>query len=362
MSLFSRIRSSFGRSANDENWISPRSIGFAGGVLSIALAIAALLLPFIQMVSGAEIYSPDEYVWYLVVTNFFLLVGIAVISIYYHSLDRRYRKNINRLLETRAELRQERVKSSQIEDDLMSVFGDMAQRVEDISSHRTGVSNFICDLLMKKEFNKTELVNRIDQYIDFCLSQTAELFGRFTDSKTASCVKLITKKNDDGDLLVETYMRNQISRLQRQGTDVDEFLGVFPYKKNTGFSKIIDEDNSRGFWYSNNLIELHEEGEYDNINPRWKEFYSAAAISAIRNPQSSSKDDIIGFLCIDNKDGRFDDRITRPSLAAISNTLYYVLSMRDFIMENLPAKPDDEEPKSAQFPYRLTHERDLPKS
>lgn len=90
------------------------------------------------------------------------------------------------------------------------------------------------------------------------------------------------------------------------------------------FHHILHDLQRRDYFYCNNLQELDAAGGYYNANPDWRKYYNATVVTPIKNPKTSAKDDCLGFLCVDNRGGGFDETFCKSILANTSNSLYYV--------------------------------------
>jgi hypothetical protein len=76
------------------------------------------------------------------------------------------------------------------------------------------------------------------------------------------------------------------------------------------------------FFLSNNLLELEQQGKYRNFNPKWKSNYNACLVVPIRATARYDYNKNIGFLCVDNMKGGFDEKIAFNILAAFADLVY----------------------------------------
>lgn len=110
-------------------------------------------------------------------------------------------------------------------------------------------------------------------------------------------------------LSVYTLARDPGSRRKRSFVDSDPKLRVYRWEGNAAFAHVMQSKSARGYFVSNDLNGMG--GKYWNDNDRWREFYNAAAVAALKCPSSDEATDVLGFLCVDNMGGGFDDTFRR---------------------------------------------------
>lgn len=171
---------------------------------------------------------------------------------------------------------------------------------------------------MKREFSKKEFYNNF-------LTNVKQIFDLITRDTCSLCIKILQKNTQNPTEYkydVKTYLRDPSSRRSR--SEIDNEPEFYPYYKNTAFDSILGHDK-KNFFLSNNLQELEKEGKYKNFNPNWKNFYNACLvipIRAVNTEKHSNYNRNIGFLCIDNMKGGFDEKIGFNLLAAFADLLY----------------------------------------
>ncbi|MBS4051432.1 MAG: hypothetical protein KGZ69_09525 [Methylomonas sp.] len=153
--------------------------------------------------------------------------------------------------------------------------------------------------------------------IDNVVDAMAEYFSVITRSECHVSVKVFLndKKGVRSDLL-KTFARSgdAHSGITKSRWLLDQQTGdkgKLNYFKNTAFKSIIDEDDRR-YYLQNNLYFQHMVRLYENQNKKWKELYRATLVVPItlaNNSDEINKSTVAGFLCIDNKKGRFDRAI-----------------------------------------------------
>lgn len=143
----------------------------------------------------------------------------------------------------------------------------------------------------------------------------------------------------EGGVLISTYLRDPIS--YRRRNIADKILPYFPCRYNTAFSAILDDKNPVSFFLSNDLKSDEEEGTYINKSPNWNDCYNAclvvpiryiecltdipantkqAPLSGVSPPDETSI--VLGFICVDNKLGRFQHPFATDTLASVGDHFY----------------------------------------
>jgi len=151
------------------------------------------------------------------------------------------------------------------------------------------------------------------------LSNIKEVFDVYTTYPCAACVKLLNR--DD----VSTYLRDDISSRERSRADnAPSSIQSFDYRRNTAFSKILSGSNPAIF-YSNDLL---KEKDYNNANPDWHKNYSATLVVPIRfvSDESTGDSRVLGFICVDNKGGGFDD-VSVNILASFADLSFHIMNL-----------------------------------
>ena len=171
------------------------------------------------------------------------------------------------------------------------------------------------------EFKETEL--SFKQYLLFLLDNIKEIFDVITSDQCSVCIKIIIpSEKEEGQSYIKTHYRDSIS--YRARSEIDTEMETYPYYENTAFKKIINREYPDRYWFCN---DLKNEKTYNNMNPNWEKAYNATLVVPISFPVSSKEGGqiIVGFICVDNFKGGFNEEITYNLLASIANlsfTLY----------------------------------------
>ena len=107
----------------------------------------------------------------------------------------------------------------------------------------------------------------------------------------------------------------------RDRSDIDTEVETYPYYRNTAFDCILGHEK-KNFFLSNDLLELEKQGRYRNYNQKWKDSYNACLVVPIRAVAKIEYNKNIGFLCVDNMKGGFDEIIAFNILAGFADLLY----------------------------------------
>ncbi len=126
---------------------------------------------------------------------------------------------------------------------------------------------------------------------------------------------------------------------------VDDEIPAFNYKENTAFASIID-DRSTNYFFSNNLRRLEKRGGYKNIHENWKNHYNATVVVPTTDRQSPAqvtKISVNGFVCVDNRIGKFDNKSCVDILNCFASQCYTVMQVLGYLEEpentnNTPSK------------------------
>lgn len=187
-----------------------------------------------------------------------------------------------------------------------------------IHSHRDLVNKINTDLVLKKP-SLAKREESFRKYLLYFLINIKEIFDLITSDTCNVCIKMILESEKNYDYNVKTYLRDSISYRNRR--DIDNDIESYPYYKNTAFDCILGHEH-HNFFLSNNLLELEQQGKYRNFNPKWKSNYNACLVVPIRATDRVDYNKNIGFLCVDNMKGGFDEKIAFNILAAFADLVY----------------------------------------
>tara|TARA_R110002051_G_scaffold154470_2_gene226620 strand:+ start:1576 stop:2565 length:990 start_codon:yes stop_codon:yes gene_type:complete len=191
--------------------------------------------------------------------------------------------------------------------------------------------------------------HQFERYLDDLLRLTAEIFHQYTGQACAACIKQLAESADGvGELeiaatlsadfeYVYTLHRDPGSRALRREVDKHGKLHKYAYRDNTAFAAIMkSSDEYESFFAMEDLVSMRRLGRYENIRPGWDKFYDAVAVAALSEPGSPDcVPRTIGFLCVDNIGGGFDDPSCRPLLECIASIAYYSIQGTNSVLSEL---------------------------
>jgi hypothetical protein len=185
---------------------------------------------------------------------------------------------------------------------------------------RTGISAFITNFFYNgPEFEYLALVEKLEGFISVCVEETQYVFTGMTNSKCAVAIKIVKDSNS-----VYTLARDRISIAVRDQHNAD--VPSHPIDGNTDFSDIFYFGKKS--FFSNDLTRLHGRGQYSNTSKKWRDHYNATCVVPIHYvPPDSDSGDIIGFLCVDTLDGKFEETLAVSYLSAVATVLSYAIGV-----------------------------------
>lgn len=175
----------------------------------------------------------------------------------------------------------------------------------------------------------------IVQHLSDVVEETKRIFEEITRSPCDVTLKLVYPPNTVGrggssrtaqisDLRVRDLIRDAVSRRDRG------LNGDYQCILNSAYNNILQQKGPNYYYMSNNLRK--EDPPFANPRTDWNQHYNACLVvpvqigpSGIPNPQASAVRHIVGFLCVDNKKGGFDERICFNVLCGIADYLFVYL-------------------------------------
>ena len=197
-----------------------------------------------------------------------------------------------------------------------------------------------CELMhwSGENLTKDKVEHESIAYIRDIFGLINKLFTIYTNFPTSSCIKYFSIEMDEedngsgdtkyrltgapvGPEFITTLCRDIGS--EQRGVQVRGIDEPYSYTLNTAFLEIIQQRvRYDGYFFGNSLP---DDPSYRNGNSDWNEHYDSTAVCALQDPSQLKLNNFIGFLCIDNKGGGFDDKTCRALLECCSSILYYSL-------------------------------------
>lgn len=247
---------------------------------------------------------------------------------------------------------QVRDKYVNLKNNNLGFFSEHIDSLARIFEQRTGLSNYVYALENSADtVNAAELFPQIEDYIQYCLEETRYIFERATGRRCATSIKLI-EIDGDTNLKITTFARDRNSAKKRAQTD--EKLPSIAAYDHSPFARIVADRSGEMSYCENDLRALFEKGEYKNSNDRWREFYNATCVVPIAHKASgamsagSAGTDILGFLCVDSLDGRFDRAFSVSILKMVAVSLFYTFETMAQFKELYGATIEMQESKSKE--------------
>lgn len=187
-------------------------------------------------------------------------------------------------------------------------------------------------------FSKGRVEDLSNAYIRDILGLVAKLFTIYTNHPSSACIKYFSIEMDEeeddngeerfrltglepGPNYITTLCRDIGS--EQRGQLVRGIDEPYSYTANTAFLEIVQHRTRYDGYFFGNM--LTDDSSYQNGNSNWSEHYDSTAVCALQDPSRLKLNNLIGFLCVDNRGGGFDDKACRALLECCSSILYYSL-------------------------------------
>jgi len=154
-------------------------------------------------------------------------------------------------------------------------------------------------------------------FVHNMVANIKEVFDILTKNDCSVSIKLIDNN------LIRTLCRDAIS--ERTRSAIDRQLPQYKYDMNTAFKTILDEKTEKSYYISN---DLKAEKCYNNANSNWNSYYNACLVAPIRYisiERGDEKSAVIGFICIDNKKGGFNE-VGKDALASFADHCFHLFN------------------------------------
>ena len=149
------------------------------------------------------------------------------------------------------------------------------------------------------------------------------MLEEYTDHPCAISIKLLVPTTGSLTPAVRTYLRDRKSALSRRGLYDSQ---PYPMEHHSPFLEIISGRTGNDFYLENDLRKAAASDRYRNGNPHWKRLYNSTVIVPIREPNVRTSENIVGFLCVDSLNAKFDEQVCLIISNIVANTVFYVIS------------------------------------
>lgn len=171
------------------------------------------------------------------------------------------------------------------------------------------LENICSDYLDRQDYNSME--NAIKRGLETSCSQLAEIFEVYTSNESHVCLK----EFDGQQVYLVARDKPPVQYVRYEGKP-----SSYPVVENTALHAvgILNKE----YFVSNNL---GTEEKYDNSNNDWKKFYNATAV--IGYPINRVQQNTVGFLCVDNLEGGFDEESTIVILTTFARFHHHIIDL-----------------------------------
>jgi len=202
---------------------------------------------------------------------------------------------------------------------------NMAESFHFISHYTRNITAYLYQI--KNEELDNEQVKLIkEKFHTYLINLTTSLKQYYTLASGSVCSVTIKIINNEEDL-IKTFFRDPLSLKRRRS--IDSFYtnnsGSYPSYSNTAFSVILDDSYSNVNFAHDDLYSLFLKREYENCNLDWYYYYNATIVVPISIITGDNERNIIGFITIDNMNGKLNDEDKIEYLMAVGDTFYNAL-------------------------------------
>lgn len=176
--------------------------------------------------------------------------------------------------------------------------------------------------------DSTILVQYSIEYLRTTCDEIQKIFTIITGDYCHVSIKVFDQ--DSGE--ISTYVRDKMAYVNRNMED--DHQSIYPYKGNTAFKHILD-NKKHGYFVSNWLSIRSMFGKYENSHEGWKSLYRATIVKPLTFKLHNSDinhDSVVGFLCIDNKNGNFNRKMCVEVMHCFSRVMCEVFDINGKII------------------------------
>jgi len=171
-------------------------------------------------------------------------------------------------------------------------------------------------------FDRTteDLPIRILRSLQRSMDSLAKIANLQTGGNCRASVSILTTKDDNEDILIQTVARNQDSTTRQHNDEI-----ILPLKYLTE-SKVIRSGKPL---IIDDLSKLVSEGQYKNVNPNWALLYRSTAVVPIQADINPNGKTYFGFLAIDSPKANAFQESIMPVLEFYADWCSLLLSQLD---------------------------------
>lgn len=307
-------------------------IGGMGGLSSVLGFFLAVGLVFWDTPNKKELSGIIHLYQFVFVCMTLLLSGNIITAILEIRRNQSLQKRVDELSFNTSELEASNTSLLELHANLVKTNGKVADIIHNIA-HRT--RDFSCIIstmhasLSEKlaeckgvqiKIEKSELLSLKDKsdaeynaYREIVVRSIKDIFDILTKSDVGVAIKIFQYDTTHQHFTVQTLHRDETSSRERK--HIDKKLVDFPLFGNTAFETIF-LDTNRSYFFSN---DLQNEKNYNNMNKEWYKFYNACLVIGL------TVENVVGAVCVDNKNGSFNDKEQFNILATIADNFALAL-------------------------------------
>lgn len=223
-------------------------------------------------------------------------------------------------------LKKEGAKFEEVSFHLHNIHDQLRDRIVELDSFHNAL--LIDTEYVPEESDVIDILRISKQFYIYLANNIKDIFDLITGDICSVCIKIIGS-NEKDEVVISTLMRDTRSFRERKSKD-SLFNEPFLWYENTAFKLILSNDTADTYYASDNL---NLEQSYINANNNWANFYNATLVAPIRINLDDSRyekdlySNVIGFVCVDNQIGRFNNRASIETMASIVDSLYQYFNL-----------------------------------
>jgi len=296
---------------NSNKWIS--IVGYIASLLTIGQTLVSLIL----LSANQQPMNSNSPLWQQIISLGAVLLCIVSLCI----------------ILVNSQIKNERIGQELkiIENDKISLSNDLKERNDIISSlsqinHNINHQNrqMLYELYEElyadtHQSSKIEVLNnKYRGYLQNFTSNVKSAFDTITKDKSCAVyISLLKEYNDD--FFVETAYRDPTSYTVRNNLDMQ--MPSYNINNFTPFKHILSETNNDTYFACDNCKDYRN---FCDRNDDWLDFYNSCLTVPIRarTDKSTNTHNYIGFITVDNRYGRLNNKDAINLLCSYADTLY----------------------------------------
>ena len=300
---------------NSNRWIAV--IGYIASILSIVQ-----ILIFFIMTSMKDPTIKDN-IWYLISYQSAIILCIIALCVILVNSQVKNEKLVNEskiFSEERNVVLSEIKEKNQIIQTIAKINHNLNHQL------RQTTAELYRNLFFDEEnidLNLESIENKFRGFLQTYTTNIKEAFDVFTGDSTCAVYITLIKVNNNS-YIAETFYRDSIS--YRERTNIDLFYPEYKIEEFTPFKLILDKRKGISSFACDDCLKFEN---FSDRNENWNKYYNAC-ISVPLRIRESKKDNqhkYIGFLTVDNKIGKLENKDSINLLCSYSDLLYTPFSI-----------------------------------